>query len=197
MEVGVSAIDRRPVKMILWSITFVQGGAQEFKVPGGEGRRGGGWRLRGDLRGLLPGQGSAAFLGADHRRGRGHGSPRFSPRTASGSTALRGAEPRNSPRLSRAQSGVGLDEEAHEVHWKLGHHFYESLELPDTRNRVLASVNEGFFCVFHVKVDPDLEVVSPSALGNLDISNTSPLYQTVSQHCVSLRRFGRISRFST
>ena len=84
-----------------------------------------------------------------------------------GSTVFRGAETRGVVlRLARAQPGVGL-------------------VAPFSDNpRVHASVNEGFLdeilACFYVKVDLDLEVVSPSALGNLDTISTSPLYLTVS-----------------
>ena len=58
------------------------------------------------LQGLFPGQRSAAFCGADHRQGRGHGGDLqgFFPGRRVDSTALRGAEPRGALRLARAQA---------------------------------------------------------------------------------------------
>ena len=63
------------------------------------------------LQGLFPGQRSAAFCGADHRRGRGCGGDLqgFLPGRRVGSTAaLRGPEPRGALRLARAQPGLVL-----------------------------------------------------------------------------------------
>ena len=53
-----------------------------------------------------------------------------------------------------------------------GHYFYEPLDLSGTRPRVRRLLDE--FLAFQREVDPDPEVVSQSALGNLDFS-TSPL----------------------
>ena len=107
-----------------------------------------------------------------------------------GVTALRGAETTKRPAsfsctVWRWSGGAVLRrEEAHGVHLEPGHYFYEPLDLSDTGPRVLASVNEGFwtnFLRFNVKVDLDPEVVSPSALGNLDFLRAPHICRHFSQ----------------
>ena len=163
MELGVSAIDPRPVQMILWSTTYLQGGAQE-KQSGFLGRRGRAGR-----------QAAATLLTR---------SSSSSPWTGEWVQQRFVEQNHEAPCIScAAWSDAFLQrDEAHEVPWKHGHYFCEPFDRPDTCPRVHTSVNGCFWTNFlrlYVKEDPDLEVVSPSALGNLDTSFTRTLYLTV------------------
>ena len=61
--------------------------------------------------------------------------------------------------------------------------------------RQAAELLEEFLVLFDVKVYSDPKVDSPIALGNLTIFYEPLVSGTLGPGCVSLRRFGRISKF--